>query len=142
MKSRYFKIEELVCPHVYAKFGEKAEMFIDERLIETLDTIKEKILGGAITVNNWKQGGEFSQRGLRCNCCQIVKEKTEPYLSAHMLGKAVDFDVKGMSAEQARQAIIKAQVLLPYPIRMESGISWVHLDVYDGGSGKAIIFKR
>ncbi|MEG2164119.1 MAG: hypothetical protein RRY55_06540 [Bacteroidales bacterium] len=140
MKSKYFKTEELVCRHVYAKFGEQAEMFIDSRLFETLDIIREKILCVPMIVNNWKSDGQFSQRGLRCNCCQIVKSKTAPYLSAHVLGKAVDFDAKWMTAEQARQAIIKAQILLPYPIRLESGVSWVHLDVYDAGN-KVTMFK-
>lgn len=115
-------------------------MFLDDRLIETLDIVRERILGVPVTVNNWRQGGSFSQRGLRCNCCQLVKSKIAPYLSAHVLGKAIDFDAKGMTANEVRAAIIKAQLLLPYPVRLETGVSWVHLDVYDGGS-KVTLFK-
>ena len=92
MKSKYFKIEELVCRHVYEKFGDKAWMFIDDRLIETLNLLREKILGVPMIINTWKDGGGYSQRGLRCNRCQIVREKTSPYLSAHILGKGVDFN--------------------------------------------------
>lgn len=36
------------------------------------------------------------------NLCEIVKNKSTPYMSAHILGKAGDFTVIGMSAEKAR----------------------------------------
>lgn len=138
MKSKYFKIEELVCRHVYEKFGDKAWMFIDSRLVETLNLLREKILGVPMIINTWKDGGGYSQRGLRCNRCQLVREKTAPYLSAHVLGKGADFNATGMTSDQVRSAIIKAQVLLPYPVRLERDVSWVHLDVYDSGNGNKV----
>lgn len=143
-KSKYFKIQELVCPDVYRKFGEQAWMFIDERLIDTLDIVREKILCSPMIVNNWNAGGSYTQRGLRCNICQLVKSKTDIsrlYLSAHNFGKAVDATVQGMTAEEARHLIIKNQILLPYPIRLEDGVSWLHLDVYDSDKGKVYLFK-
>lgn len=138
MKSKYFKIEELVCRHVYEKFGDKAWMFIDSRLVETLNLLREKILGVPMIINTWKDGGGYSQRGLRCNRCQLVREKTAPYLSAHVLGKGVDFNATGMTSDEVRSAIVKAQVLLPYPVRLERDVSWVHLDVYDSGNGNKV----
>ncbi|MEG1574142.1 MAG: hypothetical protein RR293_07625 [Bacteroidales bacterium] len=142
MNSKYFKIEELVCREVYNKFGEQAWMFVDNSLIETLEIIREKILCVPMIVNNWKSGGEFTERGLRCNLCKLVSTKTAPYMSAHILGKAMDFDAKGMTAEQARKLIKKNQILLPYPIRLEEGVPWVHIDVYDCGGGKITTFKK
>ncbi|MEE0969944.1 MAG: hypothetical protein U0M06_11295, partial [Clostridia bacterium] len=62
----YFDIKELVCPHVYNKFREYAWRFFDPRLLDTLLVIREKI-NKPIYVNNWDMGGDFSQRGLRCN---------------------------------------------------------------------------
>lgn len=61
--------------------------------------------------------------------CQLVRGKTSVYLSAHILGKAGDFDVAGMTAEEARQAIKNNANLLPYPVRLEKGVSWLHMDV-------------
>ena len=104
MKSPYFSVKELVCKHVYERYGENAAMFLDEKLIETLNVIREQILCAPMTVNNWHAGGNFTQRGLRCNICELVKSKTDAgklYLSAHMLGKAVDCNVEGMTAEEA-----------------------------------------
>lgn len=44
MKSPYFSVKELVCKHVYERYGEKAAMFLDDKLIETLNVIREQIL--------------------------------------------------------------------------------------------------
>ena len=144
MKSEFFSVKELVCKHVYDRYGEAAAMFLDDKLIETLNTVREKILCTPMLINNWATGGRFSQRGLRCNLCDLVREKSERqqlYLSAHCLGKAVDCNVDGMTAEEARRRIIDAQELLPHPIRLEEGVSWVHLDVYKMGTQKVSLFK-
>lgn len=145
MKSPFFSVKELVCKHVYERYGENAAMFLDDKLIETLNVIREQILCAPMTVNNWHAGGNFTQRGLRCNICELVKSKTDAgrlYLSAHMLGKAVDCNVEGMTAEKARRLIIEKQESLPYPIRLEDGVSWLHIDVYNNGKGeKVYLFK-
>ncbi len=140
----YFDIRELVCRHIYNKFGDGAWQFFDNSLLETLLVIREK-LDKPITVNNWHIGGEFTQRGLRCNVCSLVSRQTKienVYMSAHMQGTGIDFDVKGMSANAVREWLKYNQVLLPYPIRLEEGVSWVHLDLRnDGSKGKIISFK-
>ena len=129
---KYFNIRELVCKHVYDKFGENAWQFFDYRLLAVLLDIRE-MLGKPIVVNNWHKGGEYSQRGLRCNICPIVKEKTsleKVYVSAHMQGMAVDFHIPGMTSEEVRQAIVAKKVALSYPIRIERDTDgWVHIDV-------------
>ncbi len=140
----YFNIKELVCKHVYNKFGEMAWTFFDPRLLETMCVIREK-LGKPITVNTWHSGGSLTQRGLRCNVCQLVAEKTrleKVYVSAHLQGTALDFDVKGMTALEVRNWIKANQILLPYPVRLEQDATWVHLDVRtDGSNGKVTYFK-
>jgi hypothetical protein len=57
-----------------------------------------------------------------------------------MLGQAVDFDIEGMVAEEVRQWLIARKSFLPYPIRLEEGVSWVHLDIQDTGQ-KIYLFK-
>lgn len=126
----FFAIEELVCPHVYNKYGYTAWSFFDDRLLTTIDTLRRK-LNRPMYVNNWKDGGQFDERGFRCNQCELVKTKTAGgiiYCSPHMRGCAIDFDVQGMVAEEVRQWIVKNKLILPYPIRLEAGVNWVHLD--------------
>jgi len=71
------------------------------------------------------------QRGLRCNRCKMVANKNASYLSAHVLGKAGDFTVQGMTAEEARQKIIENADRLPHTIRMEANVVWLHIDVLE-----------
>ena len=139
----YFQIQELVCPHMYDKFREYAWNFFDPRLLDTLLVIREAI-NKPIYVNNWDMGGEFSQRGFRCNRCSLVKEKTaleKLYVTEHGQGMGVDFDVKGMTAEEVRKWIVSNKILLPHPIRLESDVNWVHLGVRTDGMQAITFFK-
>lgn len=138
----HFDIEELVSPEVFKKYGVKAWMFFDPRLLITIDWIRKE-LGLPMIINNWVWGGPFTQRGLRENTSRIVAEKTEAgkiYLSGHVLAMAVDFDVEGMEAEDVRQWLVERQYDLPFPIRLETGVSWCHLDVMGTGV-KVYLFK-
>lgn len=120
----YFDLDELVCPHVYQKWGEKAWQFLDTDYLHCLLVVRRDILQKPMYCN----GKGKTERGLRCNRCSIVRGKSGPYLSAHVLGKAGDFTVVGMSAEDARKTIKANASKLPCNIRLEKGVSWVHMD--------------
>lgn len=122
---QYFQIRELVCEHTHSEWGERAWQFLDTNYLACLLVIRRDILQQPMTCNH----DEATQRGLRCNLCQIVKDKDKLYLSSHVLGKAGDFTVKGLTAQEARSRIRNNAHLLPCPIRMESGVSWLHFDV-------------
>lgn len=133
---KYFKVQELVSSKVYKKYGESSWKFLCPRLLQTLLVIRKK-LNKPITINNWHNGGKFSQRGLRSNLGSIFLSKFKKgalYLSGHVLGKAVDFDVAGMTANEVRDWLVTNEKILPYKIRLENKlkgkyISWVHLDM-------------
>lgn len=122
---RFFDVQELVCDHTYAKWGEKAWQFLDTDYLHALLVIRRDI----IRLPMWCNGNGKKQRGLRCNMCEEVKKKREVYLSSHCLGKAGDFTITGMSAAAAREKIKASASLLPCPIRMEAGVNWLHFDV-------------
>lgn len=88
-KCKHFKIQELVSPVVYNKWGDKAWMFFDEDVLRDLDTIREAY-GSPIIINNWTGGGNLKQCGLRSNMDEMVKAKKTLYLSAHIRGTAFD----------------------------------------------------
>ena len=122
---KYFHVKELVCPHCYAKWGQKAWQFLDTDLLYCLLLLRETIICKPMVVN---YNGHW-QRGLRCNMCDLVKSKTDVYLSAHVLGKAIDFNVQGMDANEARRLIKLHAPSFPCNVRLEKGVSWVHFDV-------------
>jgi len=137
---KYFTLSELVCPHTLQSFGEKAWQFLRTEQLHNLLVVRRDILKVPITINNYPKGS-FTQRGLRCNLCKIVKDKTDKnqiYLSAHVTASADDFDAEGLTAEQSRVKILQQQDLMPYPFRLEKNVSWVHLDTYDPCNGNKI----
>ena len=137
----YFDIVELVCPHTYNKWKDRSWQFLDTAFLHNLLILRRDIIKQPMYCNNWDKQGQFSQRGLRCNICQIVKDKKDVYLSAHVLGKAGDFDVKSMTAEQARGLILDHQDMLPYPLRLEGKVGWLHFDSLDTRNGiHAVVF--
>ena len=121
---RIFQVRELVCSHVFSKWGERSWQFLSTDYLHNLLVIRRDILQMPMVCNH--DGAE--QRGLRCNMCRMVKEKKAAYLSSHILGRAGDFSVQGLTAQEARSRIRTMQNLLPYPMRMEGGVSWLHID--------------
>ena len=122
---KYFDIDELVCDHTYTRWKEQAWQFLDTDFLHALLVIRRDIIKRPM----WCNSTTKKQRGLRCNMCQMVREKTSVYLSSHCLGKAGDFTITGMTAEQAREAIKQKAILLPCNIRIEKAVSWLHFDV-------------
>lgn len=122
---KYFQISELVCEHTFSKWGEKAWQFLDTNYLACLLIIRRDILQLPMICNH--KGA--NQRGLRCNRCELVKVKSNAYLSSHILGKAGDFTVQGLTAQEARERIKAMAHLLPCNIRLEAGVTWLHFDV-------------
>lgn len=137
-----FNIKELVCPHCYKKFGDDSWQFLSTQILSTLYVLRFKIFKSPIIINNWALNGSFSQRGLRCNRCPLVKNKKDVYLSAHILGNAFDFNVKGYTTEQVYDEIRKGIDQFEYPIRMEiTGGNWNHIDCYQPYSSEKNIIE-
>ena len=92
---RFFQVRELVCSHVFSKWGERSWQFLSTDYLHNLLVIRRDILQMPMVCNH--DGAE--QRGLRCNMCKMVKEKKAAYLSSHTLGRAGDFSVQGLTAQ-------------------------------------------
>lgn len=131
---KYFDIDELVCDHTMARFGKNSWQFLDTDFLHALLVIRRDILKKPMYCN----GNNLHQRGLRCNLCPLVKEKKRVYLTAHIMGKAGDFTITGMKADAARALIIANKHLLPCPIRLEDGVSWLHFDVRPSGTDEMV----
>lgn len=133
----YFDIKELVCPHVYQAFGELSWGFFREDYLETILFLRRHF-----GVKMYCNYSGMTQRGVRCNMCQIVKEKQRPYLSGHVLWCAGDWTFEGYEAEQIRHEIKSIAHLLPCPIRLERSVTWVHIDTLAyGRTGKITEFN-
>ena len=150
-KAVYFDITELVCKDVFERDGEKSWRYFRPVLIDFLDWIRAE-WERPVYVNNWKWGGAYDERGLRCNLCPLVKNKDRLYVSAHILGAGVDFNIEGASAHEIRAWLndnicnffSKFKKYAPR-IRIESGVfapSWVHVDFYEHNEPEIIQYFK
>ncbi|CAK0779582.1 Peptidase_M15_3 domain-containing protein [Azospirillaceae bacterium] len=142
---KYFKVEELVSPEVYNLHGRNSLYFLDDRITMTLDMLRT-YLQTPITVNTWARGTDvsrgtdtrFTQRGYRND------PTVGSTYSAHRFGRAVDFDVKGVSSAMFREWVRSGKLndCLIYITRMENSVSWNHLDCMGPPKqpGQAIVF--
>ncbi len=98
---------------IYDRFGENAIKFIDPRMLEIDQALRQKF--GAIKITSGFDTGAV--RGVNS-------------LSAHKLGKASDKIFLGVKANVVREWIKKGGwKALPYNIRIEENVSWLHTDV-------------
>ena len=139
MMQKYFDKEEVLSKHAIDAGGDYD--LLDTDLQKLVVWIREA-LGRPMTANTWKSGGQFSQRGYRTNDDPVCKAQKFVPGSAHFKGKALDFDVKGMTAEQVRKWLYDNQESAPVRFRVEKGVNWVHVDVmHHKASGKAYFFN-
>lgn len=121
--TKWFKIQELVSPQAYKDRGDKAWQLLDDRMLMTIDRLREKY--GSMTINNWSYGGDREWSGLRT--------PDSPYYSKysqHSFGKAFDIIFKHVTAEQVRQDILANpdKFEFEYINSLELGVSWLHID--------------
>lgn len=134
----YFDIRELVCSHTFNRFGERSWQFFDYQFLENLLILRRDVLQTPLICNDWHKKGNFSQRGFRCNICQLVKDatlKNRIYLTSHANGAGIDLVSSRMTAQQMRDKIKERQHLFTVPIRVEKDVTWLHFDIYDDGLG-------
>lgn len=132
---KFFDKEELFCPHVIAKYGDRCWRFMDTYLLWCLLILRRDIVKVPLYCNSKTQ----HQKGFRCNMCDLVKSKKQCYVTAHGLGKAVDLvsGVPSMTAAKMRELIKENADLFPCKIRLEkwdsngNEINWLHMDVID-----------
>lgn len=124
----FFALSELVCPHVFKRDGEQAWRYLHTDLLRVLLWLRKEVLRVPLVCNT----KTLKQRGFRCNCCEIVREKTAKvtlYVSPHMLGMGVDLSSNAMTAEEMREKIKENAIFAPCNVRIEADVNWLHIDV-------------
>lgn len=124
-KPTHFDLQELVDPDTFATYGERAWQFLDPRLLANMDRIRNRY-DRPIWVNSWNiPGGKFSYRGFR-----PPSYKGGAPFSQHRFGRAFDFDVQGMTAEEVREDIRKNPDNFDFSsiTCVELDTNWVHVD--------------
>ena len=144
-KPKYFKPYELLPPEVYTykMYNDEEEAYrvlnelMSYKLLVTMDVVRD-IVGVPLIVNTWFQGGNRKYSGLRPKNCSVGVEK-----STHKAGEGVDSISNKKTAEQMRNDIEANKDKLPYPIRIEKDVTWLHIDTKDiEYNGKKIYYFK
>ena len=136
MISNYFLLEELVPPTVFKERGSLAWELLDDRLIQTIDTIKKRFPLGTMTINNWVWGGNRQWSGLRTP--EAIKYYS-PF-SQHAFGRAIDTIFSAYTTEEVRQYILDNPLEFPHVKGVELGVGWLHIDCRNTVDTKVKVF--
>lgn len=135
----HFTIPEFIGPETYAKYGNNALWFMDSRILWTIDATRE-YFNVPMTVNTWKQGGQYQERGLR-----LSSSDTGADMSQHKFGRAIDFDLAGMTADVVRAEIkknYKTEPAFRFITALEENVSWVHIDCRNTNMSDLLLFTK
>lgn len=137
-KSDHFILQEFVPKDIYDQWGEKSMWFIDQRIVELADGLRE-YFGKQITINNWHTGGHFNYRGYRDpECTQGAKQ------SQHRFGRGMDFNVQGMTSDEVYDAIMEhekafmAMGITTMENKLHT-VGWTHVDIRNHGMDQILI---
>lgn len=122
-----FELQEFVPKDVYEMFGDRALSFLDKRIIDVVQLLRD-LSGRPIIINNWHNGGKFSESGYR-----TPNTKTGARYSQHKFGRAADVKVTDMSPKDVVELIKKNEALfmaagLTTIENVEHTPTWTHLD--------------
>jgi uncharacterized protein YcbK (DUF882 family) len=140
MISKHFKVQELVPPVIFHQYEDRSWQFIDPRLVELLDFIRD-FYNRPVKINNWHLNGNRFESGFR-----LPDTKTGGQLSQHKFGRAADIHVEGMAPQQLHADILKNQnIFLNQGLTTVEDIaittSWVHIDIRYTGFDHIYIVK-
>ena len=143
MKSKYFKIYELVDIDTYTHLGEEAWELVDDRLIQTIDKLKEVFNNGTITINNYKWKGNRKWSGLRTKDSKYYSETSMHSLSKNsdntLTFKAVDCIFSHYSVKEVREYILSHQDEFTHIKRIEVA-NWLHCDLKETNKDYIVLF--
>ena len=126
--SENFILQEFVGPEVYQKFGDKSMWFIDPKIIDIAQLVRN-LTHRPVTINNWHNQGHYKESGLRS-----MTTKTGAKYSQHKYGRAIDIKVDGMNVQEVYDVIMTNIDLfraagLTTIEDIEKTPTWIHLDV-------------
>lgn len=122
---QFFSLKELVHPDIYNKWGDRAWEFLDPRLLQTLDAIRQEF--GPVVINDWHVGGNHVDSGLR-----PFDSATGAAMSQHKFGRAGDCKFKNTTPLGAASVITARPAQFPFLTTLEDvnkTITWLHVDV-------------
>lgn len=138
-KCKWFKVSELLPKELFKSENQGWNIF-DDRLKETLDAVRE-ILQVPLICNNWMHGGNRNNCGARTKNSPYYRHGSYHTVRPDRKVMAADLVSSRMSAQEMRDILVQNYKRLPYPVRIEQGVTWLHIDVAEVPGYKIYFFK-
>lgn len=127
--STNFYLKEFVPKEIYSKWGDASLWFIDSRIIQIAQFIRERH-GKPVTINGTLNGHTYQYSGFD----PPGGYRKASSLSQHRFGRAVDLKFSGMTVQEAYKDIIDNQdIYLKIGLTTVENIgstpSWLHIDI-------------
>lgn len=135
-KSKHFTIKEFVPYSIFQKYGEQSLLFMDSRIVEAMDLIRDHF-NKPVRINDWATGGNFQWRGFRNSVCREYLPSSQ-----HSFGRAIDFNVEFIPAETIRQTILDNSDKFFMISAMEKDVPWVHIDCRNLDNASMLLFNK
>ncbi|MHA1382090.1 MAG: D-Ala-D-Ala carboxypeptidase family metallohydrolase [Candidatus Helarchaeota archaeon] len=124
--SHDFFLDEFVPESIYNEFQEKSLWFLDEKIINVAQFLRDHF-GRPVIINNWYHGGERQLSGFRPPDTEIGAK-----LSQHKFGRAIDIQIADIDPAEIRKTIKDNEHYF-----YQGGIravematpTWVHVDI-------------
>lgn len=97
--SKNFDIREFVPKIIWDNYQENSIWFVDPRIIAIAQNVRD-YFSAEMTINDWHYGGTFQNRGYRTPASKIGA-----HYSQHKFGRAIDFNIKGLTAKECYKII-------------------------------------
>ena len=133
--SKNFIIQEFVTPNIYRRWGNSSIWFVDKRVIDIAQWLKD-YTGAIVILNDWYWGGDYENSGTREAFSLIGVE-----FSQHKFGRAGDPKIEGFPAQEVREIIrnnFKQLNQLGLTTIEKATPTWTHYDVRFTGSDKLL----
>jgi hypothetical protein len=135
--SEHFIVQEFIDPVTYEAEGDDSIKHIDPKLIDIAEFIRVDI-GLPVTINNWHNGGQYKESGLRNK-----DSKTGAPKSTHKIGKGMDVKVKDWGGIDWYEYVKKnANKLYEKGLRRIEdkaiATTWCHMDTKEHGEKNTI----
>jgi hypothetical protein len=136
-----FSLEEFVPKELFQQFGDKSIWFIDKRIIDIAEAIRNRF-GKAVTINNWHVGGQLNNRGFRMPDTSVGGK-----LSQHKFGRAIDVNVAGVTVKEVYDDIVNnySGIYQKLGVTTLEDIAftptWTHIDCRNTGLNNILIVK-
>lgn len=153
---KYFTPPEFFSRDIFNRERDKGNQIwrlMDSRILWTADKIRERFCGirknsqMGMIINTWTWNGDLQYRGYRDIYVDILYPDNKfSVTSQHVFGRAMDYDIEGVPAEEIVQDIKdnpNAEAY-KYITGLEEGTTWVHNDTrsWKKASNGLFIFQR